>query len=341
MTPQAPRFGRISICIPTYNGARHLKAAIRSATAQTLSAHEILVVDDGSTDDTLAVAGRAAGADPRIKIVQNPVRLGLVENWNRCTGLASGDWIKFLFQDDLLSPTCLSVLSSGMERVGADLGFVGRTLLLESGSRRERAMARGIRRAQLGPSIGHPQLLTPGEIRELVMASPTRNVFGEPTAAMFRRDLIESLGPFDSTLHQLCDWEFWIRVGAQRGLWFDPTQLATFRLHSESVSSQNQIWSSGAADPQLLDAIRMKEKILFDDGFAALRQDAPVGQLRSIERQLQRHLYRLELSSPRDARSSPRHRSPTSSSVRPASAGQRCVERVRWLLRVCARRVLR
>lgn len=341
MSPQPTGFGRISVCIPTYNGAKYLEAAILSATAQTLSPHEILIVDDGSTDDTLAVAARSADADPRVRVIRNQVRLGLVGNWNRCAELASGEWIKFLFQDDLLAPNCLSVLSSGMERAGAALGFVGRTLTLESGTRRERAMARRIRRASLGRSVRHPQWLTTADVRGLVMASPTRNVFGEPTAAMFRKDLIETHGPFDSTLRQLCDWEFWIRVGTQRGLWFDPTELATFRLHSASVSSQNQTRSSGIADPHLLDAIRVKEKILFDDGFAALRRDAPVSQLRSIQHQMRRHIYRLELSSPPPVRTDLQDDSPISPFISPPSAGQRCVERLRWFGQACARRVLR
>src|SRR5437899_12562971 len=97
----------VSICIPTYNGAAHLAPCLESALNQTWTDFELLIVDDASSDDTVAITEACAARDRRVRVARNPRNLGLVGNWNRCLELAKGTWIKFLFQDDLLSPACL------------------------------------------------------------------------------------------------------------------------------------------------------------------------------------------------------------------------------------------
>src|SRR2546423_14323182 len=96
----------ISICVPTYNGARYLKPCLDSALAQTFADFELLVVDDGSTDSTPDLARQYVGGDPRISIRRNERNLGLVANWNRCVDLAGGERGKFRLQDDLMEPSC-------------------------------------------------------------------------------------------------------------------------------------------------------------------------------------------------------------------------------------------
>src|SRR6185295_8963738 len=98
----------VSICIPLYNGAKHLNECLTSALAQTHTAFEVVLVDDGSIDDTVAIAERFANTDSRIRLCRNSKNLGLSANWRRCVELAQGEWIKFLFQDDFLTPDCLS-----------------------------------------------------------------------------------------------------------------------------------------------------------------------------------------------------------------------------------------
>jgi glycosyltransferase involved in cell wall biosynthesis len=106
----------VSVCIPTYNGQAYLRECLESVLAQTFPDFEILVVDDHSRDDTLAILGEYAKRDPRIRIARNPKNLGLVGNWNRCVELAKGEWIKFVFQDDLIAPTCVEKLVSAGEK---------------------------------------------------------------------------------------------------------------------------------------------------------------------------------------------------------------------------------
>ena len=97
----------VSICIPTYNGAKYLRECLDTVLSQTFTDFEVLLVDDQSSDETLSIAQEYAAKDTRIYVKQNEQNLGLVGNWNCCIELAQGEWIKFVFQDDLIAPECL------------------------------------------------------------------------------------------------------------------------------------------------------------------------------------------------------------------------------------------
>ncbi|RME74735.1 MAG: glycosyltransferase [Chloroflexi bacterium] len=92
----------LTVCLPTYNGAPFLAEAIQSILAQTWTDFDLLIVDDHSTDDTPAVI--RSFHDRRITFHQNPTRLGLVGNWNRCLELAQGEYICLFHQDDVMLP---------------------------------------------------------------------------------------------------------------------------------------------------------------------------------------------------------------------------------------------
>ena len=99
----------ISVCVPTYNGSAYLAETLASISAQTFDDLEILIVDDGSSDDTRAIAERFATTERRARVVRNAERAGSsARNANKCLDHARGEWIKFIFQDDLMAPTCLS-----------------------------------------------------------------------------------------------------------------------------------------------------------------------------------------------------------------------------------------
>ena len=91
----------VSIIIPVYNGAPYLEAALRSALAQTWMDIEIIVVDDGSQDDSVAIARRFVGS--RVRLLEEAHR-GAAATRNVGLAAAHGSWIQFLDCDDLLAP---------------------------------------------------------------------------------------------------------------------------------------------------------------------------------------------------------------------------------------------
>ena len=99
---------RVSVCIPAYNNAHFLAEAIESVLNQTFEQFELLIIDDCSTDATREIADAYAANDDRIVFHANSVNLGMVANWNACLQQSRGEYIKYLFGDDLLaSPDAL------------------------------------------------------------------------------------------------------------------------------------------------------------------------------------------------------------------------------------------
>jgi glycosyltransferase involved in cell wall biosynthesis len=94
---------KISVCIPAYNNESFIAEAIESVLAQSFGDFELLVIDDCSLDRTRQIVASFATRDSRIVLLENSRNLGMVHNWNRCLKVARGEFIKFLFGDDLLS----------------------------------------------------------------------------------------------------------------------------------------------------------------------------------------------------------------------------------------------
>ncbi|HSQ74331.1 MAG TPA: glycosyltransferase family 2 protein [Bacteroidota bacterium] len=112
----APDTVRFSIIIPTYNRAPLIGRAVGCALRQTFPAHEIVVVDDGSTDDTIEVV---RGIDARVQVIPldhgGPSRAR-----NRGVALASGEWIAFLDSDDLWHPDYLERMAHAIRETGGE-----------------------------------------------------------------------------------------------------------------------------------------------------------------------------------------------------------------------------
>ena len=86
---------RVSVLIPVYNGEPYLAQALRSVVAQTFTDWELIVVDDGSTDSSLAIARGFAAADSRVHVIEAR-HAGEVAARNLGIGCATGDWIAVL-----------------------------------------------------------------------------------------------------------------------------------------------------------------------------------------------------------------------------------------------------
>jgi glycosyltransferase involved in cell wall biosynthesis len=228
----------VSICVPTYNGARYLKHCLDSALAQTFVDFELVVVDDGSADSTLDLARQYAASDARISVWRNEGNLGLVGNWNRCVERARGEWVKFLFQDDLLEPSCLEEMLR-MSRSDVDLVVARRGLIFEEGTTAaiEYQYRRYVAEHDLARHCHGQDSLAAEQFSEILLRKPGHNCIGEPTATLIRRSAFERHGRFNADLVILCDWEYFARLAANTGLSYVDATLAHFRVHVGAASA--------------------------------------------------------------------------------------------------------
>lgn len=115
----------ISIVIPSFNQSEFLEDSIESAYGQTLAPHEILIIDDGSTDNSLEIANQYMFKE--FPGVESPVRVISTNNRGlasaRNTGImnATGDYIQFLDADDKLKENCLQRVSQEIAQTNADI----------------------------------------------------------------------------------------------------------------------------------------------------------------------------------------------------------------------------
>jgi len=230
---------KVSVCVPTYNGASYLAECLQTIQRQTLEEFECVIVDDQSSDETVSIASDFAAADKRFHVFENAARLGLAANWNRAIELSRGCWVKLLFQDDLMDPACLQQLVAACEDSEAMFGFCRRKVLVEEDV--EPDWHKGVvRQAKLLNNLyGHRRKLSAEEFTEAFSENSDANLIGEPSVTIFSRAAIREVGLFEVALIQLADTEYWTRLGSNYGVVHVPEELAVFRLHSMSTTSRN------------------------------------------------------------------------------------------------------
>jgi glycosyltransferase involved in cell wall biosynthesis len=227
----------VSVCVPTFNGEKYLRLALDSIQEQTFKDYEVVVVDDESSDRTVEIARAYAVADERFRIVQNPQRLGLVANWNRCVELARGEWIKFVFQDDLILPACIEKLLDACRLNQVPIGCCRRTFEFdESVPSHLRAFYPNNDR-EIEQLFHGREVLSAEQFAKMLLENIGRNFVGEPTAVLLDRRVFEVFGKFNPALILRCDAEFWYRVGCHTGIARVHDTLAVFRVHRQSTSS--------------------------------------------------------------------------------------------------------
>lgn len=98
---------KVSILIPVYNRINFIGECVKSALGQIFTNIEIVIVDNASEDGTWAICEGFARKDSRIRLFRNPTNIGPVRNWIKCLEHSNGDYVKFLYSDDLIAPDYL------------------------------------------------------------------------------------------------------------------------------------------------------------------------------------------------------------------------------------------
>ena len=208
----------VSAIIPAYNQGHYLGKAIQSVLDQTFADFEIIVVDDGSTDDTRAVA--RSFADPRVRYVYQQ-NAGLSAARNTGIRYAEGSFLTFLDSDDLFLPEKLAILLAKFA-AEPELGFcAGQAILIDENDHR------------IG-EIFDKRL--PADSVQLLLGNPLH-----VGSVMVRREWQERVGFFDETLRSYEDWDMWLRLalaGCRMG-WVDKP-VSLYRFHSNQMTGNGQ-----------------------------------------------------------------------------------------------------
>ncbi|TAF56612.1 MAG: glycosyltransferase [Oscillatoriales cyanobacterium] len=211
----ASRSPLISIIIPVYNGAATIGETIVSLQQQTHSPLEILVIDDGSTDDTVAVL--QAIAEPRLRVVSY-ANAGQAVSRNRGLELARGEYISFIDADDLWTPDKLAdQLAALMAQPRAAVAYSWTDHIDQN----RQFLRHG------------PQLCFEGDVFRKLLYS---DFIGSGSNILVRRSAIVEVGGFDPSLPPAEDWDCWLRLAQRFEFVVVPKPQILYRVSSQSSS---------------------------------------------------------------------------------------------------------
>lgn len=233
MMVESVKSSRISVIMPCYNAAAHVEQAVESVMNQSYGDVELVVVDDGSSDDSIDILTRLARQySPRITLYEQnhkgpyPARnLGLKH--------ASGGRIAFLDADDYWSPNALELLAGAMDSSGADLAYCGWQ--------------------NVGEGVPGREPFVPPDYNALDTAAEFLRTCPWPIhAALVRRDPIAAVHGFSERCFSSMDYDLWLRLYAHtQKLVRVPQVLAFYRWHDQGQISKTK-WK------QVLNAVRVR-----------------------------------------------------------------------------------
>lgn len=210
----------VSVVLPAFNRAESLGTAMDSVLAQADVRLELIVVDDGSTDATAAVA--EAHPDPRVWVLRLGENRGAAAARNAGIAAAHAPWVAFQDSDDLWLP---GKLAAQLARCGPkDVVAVYCAMRIDD----PEGVSRRGSRIVPGPEV---------RLREgAILPALLRDSFVSTQTLMVRRDVLDRLGGFDAAMPALQDWELMLRVAAQGRVAFVPEQLVVQRFSANSLT---------------------------------------------------------------------------------------------------------
>jgi glycosyltransferase involved in cell wall biosynthesis len=223
---EAPRaLPTLSAVVPNFNHARYLGSALQALLGQSAPILEIIVVDDGSADDSCALVEGLAAEHPRLRLIRQVQNGGVNAAMNRGLAEARGQYICFPAADDLVSPDFASRSLAVLARhPDASLCFSDLAVMAGAGGT--------VRRFPLFLSR-RPCLLGPADIQRVLR----RNYFNFPShSVVYRRDHLLALGGFREDLQWLADWFVNYVLAIRHGACYVPGILGYFRVTPNSYS---------------------------------------------------------------------------------------------------------
>lgn len=208
----------ISVIIPAYNAGAYLADAVQSALNQTRSPDEILVMDDGSTDNTTEIA---ATFGSRIRYLRQP-NSGVMATRNHSIQKATGEWIAFLDADDAWYPRKLELQLEALGKISGDALVCTNAVVFRDGA------------------VPPPEAM---RLEQPVQISIERllqkNYIATSTVLVPKRQLLK-VGGFTQRYNHAEDWAVWLKMAAQgTPIWLLPQPLTAYRLSPNALGSRD------------------------------------------------------------------------------------------------------
>jgi glycosyltransferase involved in cell wall biosynthesis len=212
----------VSVIMPAYNVERYVADSIESVLAQTCQDFELVIVNDGSSDETSAIVDGFARAHPARLRVITQANLGLAAARNTALRHASGLLLALLDSDDLWAPTFLEAQLAILDANPGVSIVTGNAFNLGGG-------------ADGRPFGPYPDRRPAPDLLEIL-----RDETAVFVMSVFRREVVEAIGGFDESFRTNEDYDFWIRA-ANAGFRFarNPEPLAQYRRHANSLSAND------------------------------------------------------------------------------------------------------
>ncbi len=209
---------KVSVIIPTYNFARLLPRTIKSVLNQTLQDFELIIVDDGSTDNTREVADGFVAVDPRVKYVYQKNSGSPARPTNTGIQKSEGKYIAILQHDDEWFPEKLEKQVLFFENSeNPNLGFIGcHAVIVNSDGSIEKQLFK--------------------KSKDLLKDLLGMNVIPYPSAVMVRRETFEEIGLFDEQFKIADDWDMWLRIAQKYEFDFVDSVLFKYHIHGNNIT---------------------------------------------------------------------------------------------------------
>jgi succinoglycan biosynthesis protein ExoM len=246
----------VSVIMANFNGGAHLADAIRSAQNQTLRDIEIIVSDDASSDDSVAIVTQLQAADQRIVLLQSDRNEGPAAARNRALGAAKGEWVAILDSDDLIHPKRLATLVELAERDKADIIADDLVEFYADNSRPSRALLGG----QAGTDPAWVDIVEYIGLNSFYGVGPNLGYL----KPMFRASALARLDSrYDETLKIAEDFDLVLRLlhaGCRMRIY--PLAFYFYRKHETSISHH---LSTGALEAIKTSTLRFQERLSGSD----------------------------------------------------------------------------
>ena len=221
----------LSVILPNFNHGAVIARALEALLSQTPSAKEIIVVDDGSTDDSVAIVEDFQRRHKTVRLIRNETNRGIIASVKSALEAASGEYLLFAASDDFVLPGLFSHASEALTAYPNAAFFCAGVALLDSEDK-----VLGVRPVTV-PRRGRGYL-SPADVRRVIRKTDFW-VLG--TATVYRRRLLAEIGYFDGRLGSLGDVLANRLLAFRHGFYFDPAVLAAYNKDPMSFSARSAL----------------------------------------------------------------------------------------------------